>query len=236
MKKILMIMLLGMSTNVAFGMDDQAAPAVAVAKQKATEEIVTQVKNLKAEIAALEVASKIDGFDKQGDLDSKKQELAKLEQEYEMPTTFTMNQVAGIGLLITALFVPQMKRWIRELKAFATTKKNKNLTKEQQLAYLGLTVQQMNDHFGWNSLSSDQQVAILKDKKDEYKDLKGAALQQKLNDLAQEYNPRNKLDNLHGDFLTYATGFDLSDLGFEKKDGLLGGFDGLFEDVTKDLL
>ncbi len=225
-----------MSMNVAFGAESEAVPAVAVAKQQATPEIIAQVKILREEIAALEVEATKEGFEKQGDLGNKKAELVKLQATYEMPTTFNMNKVAGIGLLLGALFFPQMKRLIRELKSFATTKKSKSLTKEQQLAYLGLTVQQMNDHFGWNSLSSDQQVAILKDKKDEYKDLKGAALQQKLNDLAQEYNPRNKLDNLHGDFLTYATGFDLSDLGFEKKDGLLGGFDGLFEDVTKDLL
>lgn len=232
MKKIIMIMLLGMSTQVAFGADSEGVPTKeeAVVKKQATHEIIAQVKTLRAEIAVLENADNKEG------LQEKKEVLARLEQEYEISTTLNMNQIAGIGLLVGALFFPQMKRWIRELKAFATTKKSKSLTKEQQLAYLGLTVQQMNDRFGWNSLSSDQQVAILKDKKEEYKDLKGAALTKKLDDLAQEYNPRNKLDNLHGDFLTYATGFDLSDLGFEKKDGLLGGFDGLFEDVTKDLL
>lgn len=224
MKKIIMIMLLGMSTQVAFGADREGAPAVAAAKEKATAEIVQ-------EYAALQAA-----ISKGEEIEKNKARMSAIESQYEMPTAFTMNQVAGVGLLLTALFFPQVKRLIRELKAFATTKKSKSLTKEQQLAYLGLTVQQMNDRFGWNSLSTDQQIAILKDKKDQYKDLKGAALTQKLDDLAQEYNPRNKLDNLHGDFLTYATGVDLSDLGFEKKDGLLGGFDGLFEDVTKDLL
>ncbi len=242
MKKILMIMLLGMSTNVAFGMDDQAAPAVAVAKQKATEEQLAEIKVMRDALselrkeesnlqAILNACSEVEGSKKektrqfiktkQEEISAKKEELAKyyIENNLERESALGLPQLALLGAAVSTLFFPQMKCLLKEFKRFFALDKTKKLNSNQQFVYGMHTLNQLNQGgFGYKALSKEQKKTLLANHKAELNGLRGLVFTQKLDELAdQDFNPRNRLDHLEGNLVDTgldALGIDAQELGF----------------------
>lgn len=241
MKKILMIMLLGMSTQVAFGAKEEV-PVVVVAKEKATADQLAAIKVMREAVVALQKKKQ----DLQAVLDacteqegSKKEETkqaiaikeeaikaeqAKITQYYtdnnlKHESALGLPQLMLLGAAVSTAFFPQMTRVLKEFKKFFALDKTKKLNANQQFVYGMHTLNQLNQGgFGYKALSKEQKKTLLTNHKAELNGLRGLVFTQKLDELAdQDFNPRNRLDHLEGNLVDAgldALGIDAQELGF----------------------